>query len=323
LTLRDYIEYKQEEYRTIVGDDVPGWNMLRSQINSAAMLGIENERIEIFALPQLDYEKREIYKYALYEHSIEDSYIIELINENVTSEVARERIANKKINIEMTERFTGPLKVLSESINAYKSDIDNFKQQADDRLSQKQQEMEMLREQLRDKSDECELLKEEKESLIRQRKAEEEKRAQDEKIEKMANARLEQLKLEQEAENERLEYEKKKWMAENFEDNLHSKKLIFRRKKGKDGIDNGIKDANKSRKTVPEFKTRALPKDFNLESYIMTAGLSTGQLEVVSMAVKCNVDDSMIKQMIDQRLPATQMKQVLALILTRQKGNQK
>lgn len=65
-----------------------------------------------------------------------------------------------------------------------------------------------------------------------------------------------------------------------------------------------------------------LPDNFDLSSYIIDAHLSGEQAEVIRFAIEKQIDDKMIKQLIDQQLPAEQLRNMVAVILTRKYMNQ-
>ena len=114
------------------------------------------------------------------------------------------------------------------------------------------------------------------------------------------------LQLEEAVKRERMEQERRK-----MEDELQSSTRqhgFWKRKK---------KEPEKPRKPRPLSTVEQLPPGFDLTAYIMSAGLSAGQMDVISLAVRSKVDDSIIKSMIDQQLPAAQMKQLLAVVLAR------
>lgn len=64
-------------------------------------------------------------------------------------------------------------------------------------------------------------------------------------------------------------------------------------------------------------KCREEPKTFDLGSYIIEAKLSAPQLAIINAAVKGELPDETIKQIIDRRLPAEQMKNVVEVLLTK------
>ena len=93
------------------------------------MLGLTLDKIEIFAQGSLNYEQREILKYALYESKIDLKDLKEMAEERYTAEVLQVKINDKKLDVKMNEELSAPLRILSDSISAYKLDIDGYKQQ--------------------------------------------------------------------------------------------------------------------------------------------------------------------------------------------------
>lgn len=84
------------------------------------------------------------------------------------------------------------------------------------------------------------------------------------------------------------------------------------------------KEPEKSKKTEEPAKkkksrrkSREEAKAFDLGSYIIEAKLSAPQLAIINAAVKGELPDETIKQIIDRRLPAEQMKSVVEVLLTK------
>lgn len=317
ITLSRYIEEKKNECCNVENFDEAAWHMLRSQINSAVQLQIPLTDIDIFARPDLSYEQREILKYALYDmQGLEREYISELAEKKYSASELKILLNDKKIEVKMNETVSVPLQILSDTITTYKEDIDSFKANALRKEREYGTRIEELEDLLKKKTEEYELLKntyeEEQKARIKKEEQDRQQKLMDEKIERLAEEKFAKLQLEKAAEQERLELERRKWEAEHMQQN----NSIFGRKKR-----NKSADSKAEPKQVPDYKVKPLPKDFDLATYMMTAGLSTGQMEVITLAVKANVDDSQIKAMIDQNMPAQQMRQALAVILARSYRN--
>ena len=310
MTLKVYMEFKHKQLMESHFDE-KDWNMLRSQINSAVQLGIKIEKIEIFAQPVLSYEQREVLKYAIYDGA-EDEFIRNLTEKGLSADVMRAKIDDKKADIKMSEELSTPLQILSDSITAYKQDIDKYKEQSDkilkscrDKLEAAEEEIQNLQKQLdaERKTNEDQL------QIIREReRREHEKREFEDRVEKAAQEKFARMQLEEEAKRERQESERIRF-EEELRQEKRTKRGLFSRKRNKED--------DRPRKPVPLSTVQKLPAGFDLTAYIMSAGLSAGQMDVISLAVRSKVDDSLIKAMIDQQLPAAQMKQLLAVILAR------
>lgn len=72
-----------------------------------------------------------------------------------------------------------------------------------------------------------------------------------------------------------------------------------------------------AKKKKSRRKSREEAKAFDLGSYIIEAKLSAPQLAIINAAVKGELPDETIKQIIDRRLPAEQMKSVVEVLLTK------
>lgn len=315
MTLKDYLKYKKDQYINDFGEDEDGWNKLRSQINSAIMLGLTLDKIEIFAQCSLNYEQREILKYALYDSQIDTAYISTLAEKKYSAEVLRTKMFDRKADIKMSEELSTPLKILSDSISAYKGDIDKFKEETDKKIEQyeeKLRELEKNRDSLKEQLEAERKDNEEQMRLIRNREQrEKDKKEFDERVELVAQQKFARMQLEETAKREQLELERRK-IEEELMKSQGSQHRGFWRKKKK-----ALDKEDKPRKPMPLSTVGQLPPGFDLTAYIMSAGLSAGQMDVISLAVRSNVDDRIIKSMIDQQLPAAQMKQLLAVVLAR------
>ena len=75
-------------------------------------------------------------------------------------------------------------------------------------------------------------------------------------------------------------------------------------------------------KPIMFHQKEKLPDNFNLSEYMIGRELSAAQMEVITMAVKCGVNDNVIKQMIDSEKSSAQMKQVLEFILAKRQSVQ-
>lgn len=78
---------------------------------------------------------------------------------------------------------------------------------------------------------------------------------------------------------------------------------------------------NNSRKKFSFHKKTTEQIEINnmdLTQYIISSDLSAAQMDIISFAVKAQVDDRLIRQMIDKKLPAAQMKQVLEVALAKE-----
>ena len=71
------------------------------------------------------------------------------------------------------------------------------------------------------------------------------------------------------------------------------------------------------KKKTQHLSAEALPDDFNLSNYIIQAHLSADQMEVIRFAIEKQIDDQMLVQLIDQHLPAEQLRNMVAVILTK------
>lgn len=256
MTLKDYLKYKKDQYIDDFGEDEDGWNKLRSQINSAVMLGLTLAKIEIFAQGSLDYEQREILKYALYESKIDTKDLKDMAEKRYTADVLRVKVNDKKIDVKMNEELSAPLRILSDSISAYKLDIDGYKQQSENRIKEIEEKLrsaEQERDNLKDQLESERRENQEKLRLIREREQRErEKKEFDARVEKAAQEKFARMQLEETANRERMEIERRK-----IEDEFQSKHRRGFWKKRKI-------EPEKARKSIPLSAVEQLHRDLTL-----------------------------------------------------------
>lgn len=316
ITVEKYLEEKKKICYEVTDYDDAAWHMLRAQINSAVQLQIDLADIDIFAVPDLSYEQREILKYALYDRQgVERDYIKQLATKKYAANELKIMLNDKKLEVKMNETVSTPLQILSDTITAYKKDIDNFKESALEKENEYTAKITELEEELKDSQDRYNKLNKKYEDSVNaaaeKEKHDDQQRLINEKVNQLAAAKFAKLQIEKAAEEERIELERRKWEAET-ENRKSSCGILGRLRKQKTA---------EAKPAKIDYKITPLPAGFDLATYMMTAGLGTGQMQVITLAVKANVDDSQIKAMIDQNMPAEQMRQVLAVILARSYKN--
>lgn len=90
----------------------------------------------------------------------------------------------------------------------------------------------------------------------------------------------------------------------------------------KEGKLSGSLFKKKKKQEAPKTK-QPLPEDFDLSEYIINAGLSASQLELINFAIRNKIDESMIKQFIDNNIPAEQLKSIIEVIITKRAVEEK
>lgn len=336
---RQHSFYEQYKGKHNLDDE---WNKLRSQLNSSLMLGISQDNIDKYATLDYTYEQREVIKYAFFT-GIPDTVIAQMLHYKTWGEMVKEMDASR-ISEEMTRLIDKPLNVISQTLESYVNSFETFQAEMETKKKEYEMRINELELKLTEKEEEINQLYQSIEEKEKAEQEEKEKKRQEEDIrkraEELANKRFEELI----AEKEQTEYNRTQMqlavlrnIQEYYPDvpdtfifadskenhlpvsnNVVHRNGIFGRKRRKKEAD--ISESLQLRKK--RFKPEKLPSDFNLSSYMMSTDLSSSQMEIITLAVKTGVDDSVIKQMIDSRLPAQQLKQVLEVILART-GNEK
>lgn len=312
------------------------WNMLRSQLNSGLMLGISQENIDKYAVLNYTYEQREILKFAMFT-GISDTVIARMMVKKTWGEMLAEMDASKVGPI-VTDLVDKPLNAISRTLESYVSSFNSFRSETEACKSEYENRIHELEALIANKEEEMNGLQQKIQEIEKAGREEQERARQESemrsRIEEMATERVKELMAEQ----AQREYERNQMKQEIYRQMENQYGLDFLSADGCSADRNGAgwslfagRNKRRRRKSpdvgeVPPirrivFKSEKLPANFNLSAYMMSADLSSSQMEIITLAVKTGVDDSVIKQMIDSRLPAQQLKQVLEVVLARSAEN--
>lgn len=290
-------------------------NELKTQILSGYVLGLSDEQIICMLDPSINYFKREILKLA---------FALEL-PENRVMEL-KEQIRNTddavKENVILLLRLWND-NAVNENVLSIQSNMSNmmseYKNQIE-AIKKENKEMNILNQTLRERDDEVQMLKNslsQMEKNICEREKEMEKQIKEqakELAERMAERKYKEYIFNEEV---------KKQDAEKLEKKIRNE---YEEKYGELPKSNKKKKRFFSKKEVeksPELKIKELPKDFSLAAYICSSNLSSSQMEIITVAVRLGVNESLIKQMIDSNQSAAQMKQALEIIVTQMQKEQR
>lgn len=104
---------------------------------------------------------------------------------------------------------------------------------------------------------------------------------------------------------------------------VKQKKLFFHNKlKTTKNVKEKNAKGDRNRDSPVDFKICSLPEGFNLSSYLLNSKLSSSQMEVIAMAVRLGINESLIKQMVDSECDASQLKQVLEVLVVQMDNKQ-
>jgi hypothetical protein len=268
---------------------------------------------------------------------------LELFKEHIASQNAgyKEEIATLRENRarlqEETEalkeyktRLLGETELLKAENTRLNKDIEVFKEENSgltDKINDMEQEIDSLKKRILSMQN---LTEEEKKKLAAEQKEREKEKELNSRVqamakqqfeEKMDEFRQEQLKEKQIEQRIRAEYESMYGQTARTQtirqpagiyapepEATRKTKGLFKRKKHNEPV---------------IYAVNPLPANFNISQYLMQKKLNTAQLQIITYAVKANIDESIIKQMIDNNLPAEQMKQVIEIILVKEQTAQK
>lgn len=313
----EYVAKKHEEFMEKYKGNASldeKWNALRSQINSGLMLQVPQKDIDKYATLDYDYMQREVLKFYLWQGASERLVDI-MMQKETHGEMVSAYDAYKAADraSALLEKATMNI---TQVLQSYVDNFTAFKEDTTIRANEYEAKIQGLNETIRSKENEINNKNEEIEHLkneigrLNNSINEEKKRLETEKeIERRVNAMVE-LRM-----DERKELEKQV-MQQNMPYNTFEGKRrwsIFG-KRQKQGMSNT--------KPIMFHQKEKLPDNFNLSEYMIGRELSAAQMEVITMAVKCGVNDSVIKQMIDSDKSSAQMKQILEFVLAKKQSVQ-
>lgn len=131
-------------------------------------------------------------------------------------------------------------------------------------------------------------------------------------MDELQMVRQEHETVEQDLQNRLREEQEKNHLLEQKLEELNKKK-----KEPESRRDQPERRKRFGKKKTQHLSAEALPDDFNLSNYIIQAHLSADQMEVIRFAIEKQIDDQMLVQLIDQHLPAEQLRNMVAVILTK------
>lgn len=302
LSPADYLSKKKEEYFAASGASEEGWKAMRSQIISGVYLKLPWRLIDLYTDAGLGYEQREVIKLYLY------------INKDITEDIIKEALSYPAP--EMFDFFQGrksPEKIISdaekrlvelnESISAYRKDYQDLLTRLEGEISELKEKLSKNEAKLAERNEKIKKLTEEYNKLV----DETNKRIADEAGQKEFDWRVrEEAKRLVEKEGLLGEFTKTPSVNTQKEPRIFNIKHKVRKNKG----------------SIKPYTEDILPENFDITSYIINAGISTDQMKILALAVRHNIDDRLLKRLIDDDVPAQQMKQLISIELIK-KDNQK
>lgn len=313
LPVADYIESKKTEYFKTEGASEEDWHQLRSQINSGLYLQIQQEKINLYARADLTYEQREIMKFYLFENM--DADIVSKAAKYPAPEMLVFLRSSQSEN-NLVSAVSKNVSVLSDNIRLYRDDMKSLSYEMEEKMTEYKEKIAEYKQQLRNKDK----IIEEKTAAYNKLLNENRKRIADAEKKKSFDSQVKEAAERMFAER-MLEEELKKATEKELEEKIRDEyelrypkkekrknkfSLLVQKRKEKDKRNNHV-----------SYNVEKLPEDFDIAEYIIHSSLSSSQYSIITLAVKMQIDESIIKQMIDNNLPAEQMKQLLSIILVK------
>ena len=268
--------------------------------------------IDKYATLDYDYMQREVLKFYLWQGASERLVDIMMQKEThgeMVSAYDEYKAADRASALleKATMNITQVLQSYVDNFTAFKEETTKHTNEYEIKIQDLDETIKSKEDEINNKNEEIDNLKNEinrlNNSIIQEKK-----RIETEKeIERRVNAMVE-LRM-----DERKELEKQV-MQQNMLYDAHEEKKrwnIF-----------GKRQKISNTKPIMFHQKEKLPDNFNLSEYMIGRELSAAQMEVITMAVKCGVNDNVIKQMIDSEKSSAQMKQVLEFILAKRQSVQ-
>lgn len=258
------------------------WSIVWAELVSGFLMGLTTEQIDMYATFTYTTEQMELIKMAIYLNVCSD-ILVKMTNENLpVSEMKRLLLLSPELS-----GYEGAMA----SIKSFMDEIDEFREE--------------LKKEIKSSKREANKIKKENEGYKKEiaRLTEEINILSMKLTETKENKKSEEVLAEHKQSHEPVEASSDKTPAVPLPQHVKKfplKKVPFFLKK------------------KPSFYEKCpLPKDFDLGSYIIQAKLDASQLEIINIAIMAEIDISVIKQLIDARLPAPQLKSVVEVIITK------
>lgn len=258
------------------------WSIVWAELVSGFLMGLTTEQIDMYATFTYTTEQMELIKMAIYLNVCSD-ILVKMTNENLpVSEMKRLLLLSPELS-----GYEGAMA----SIKSFMDEIDEFREE--------------LKKEIKSSKREANKIKKENEGYKKEiaRLTEEINILSMKLTETKESKKSEEVLAEHKQSHEPVEASSDKTPAVSFLQHVKKfplKKVPFFLKK------------------KPSFYEKCpLPKDFDLGSYIIQAKLDASQLEIINIAIMAEIDISIIKQLIDARLPAPQLKSVVEVIITK------
>lgn len=315
LPAMEYVAKKHEEFMEKYKGNASldeKWNALRSQINSGLMLQVLQKDIDKYATLDFDYKQREVLKFYLWQGASEQLVDIMMQKEThgeMVSAYDAYKAADRASGLleKATMNITQVLQSYVDNFTAFKEATTKHTNEYEIKIQDMDETIKSKEDEINNKNEEIDNLKNEINRLNNGILQEKKRIEMEKEIERRVNAMVE-LRM-----DERKELEKQV-MQQNMLYDAHEGKKgwnIFGKRQKKSNI-----------KPIMLHQKEKLPDNFNLSEYMIGRELSAAQMEVITMAVKCGVNDNVIKQMIDSEKSSAQMKQVLEFILAKRQSVQ-
>lgn len=325
IPIKEYLAFKQKLFEESEHPDGLTWDQIKHQIIGAYYLNLPQEDINLFADAKHTFKQMEIIKFAMFAGIAGDSLSELLLPDQ---DIPKMLTAFQEHSDAKTRKA---MDIVENALKTCQEDMTYFKQHVTASMQQDKEKIDAL------VAENAELKKltmkqaEEIDELNRQisisadkksadLKKQEQQKAYDAHVEALAKKRYEERILEFE-----IEKRKEEEMRERIrQEMLASGEVIHKSSQPNRGIFSRFKKKEKEAVAVPKsFEKQPLPPNFDLAEYILNAKLTASQLQIITICVKAELDDSIIKQLIDSRVPADQMKSIVEIILTREDKEKK
>ncbi len=311
MTNLDYINMIYDNHEKMYADletdeRNESWYRLRSQVNSGLALGLSKQQIDVFAKRKYDYEQREVLKYIIYAGCSKD-IIVKIANPKYTASEMIVMYESGQREKSLFEAVKEPIDTISESVAGFKFEFDVYRERINLQLKEKDEKIHEIEQ-------ENERLMKEIERMEEIKQKQQKTKSYDEDVaraaEAIANKKYQEMVIEQMAkQRERQEIENEVRKQYERENNGKGRRLFGKNKKNKSAYAAG-------------YIQQSVSGD-NITDMLLHSSLSSAQLQVITLAVKCNIENETLENMIRQNMPAENMKQMVEVILVRRENERR
>lgn len=323
MPFKEYLESRQKVFEESEHPDGLTWDQIKQQIIGAYYLNLTQEQINLFADAAHTFKQMEIIKFAQFA-GLEGEHLADLLPPELNIPEMLTMYQNKPDAV-----YENALDVVRDALRSCQEDMTYFKehvtasmQQDKDKIAALQEENANLKKMNMQQAEEIDELNRQisisADKTLADLKKQEQQKAYDAQVEALAKKKYEEKIIELEIEKRKEEEMREKIRQEMI---ASGEITVSQAQEKNKGFLSRFRKKEKEQEPVfvpKSFEKQPLPSNFDLAEYILSVKLTSSQLKIITVCVKAELDESIIKQLIDSHLPADQMKSIVEIILTKE-----